>query len=386
MTATNAGMILGTAAYMSPEQAKGKTVDRRADIFAFGCVLYEMLTGRAAFDGEDIPEILSRILQREPDWALLPANVSPRIRELLRLCLQKDVKKRRSDAADVRIDIEQALAEPATTMPAVTPTRSTSLAWVVAAAALLVVILAVAGAVVSAVFLSPPPRNETPLWFSVIPPEGNFSSVPAGAISPDGGSIAFNAVNASGANTLWVRSFDSSDSRELPGTTGGLGTPPFWAPDGRSIGFFADGKLQRVSIDGGTPQVLALAPNPRGASWGLDGTIIFAPAVGGGLFKISALGGTATPLKVPDPAKQESYFEYPYFLPDGKHFLYWSVNRDPRHEGTLCRFARFSGHKTDCGYLFKSGIRGRLSAIRQGRGSFCAAFRLKRPGSDRAGE
>src|SRR5437870_4220574 len=110
MAATNAGLILGTAAYMSPEQAKGRRVDRRTDIFAFGCVLYEMLTGRAAFDGEDVTDILSRILQREPDWTLLPAGVPARIRELLELCLQKDVRKRRSDAADVRIDIEQALA------------------------------------------------------------------------------------------------------------------------------------------------------------------------------------------------------------------------------------------------------------------------------------
>src|SRR5262245_27829940 len=106
MAATNAGLILGTAAYMSPEQARGKAVDKRTDIFAFGCVLYEMLTGRSAFDGEDVADILSRVLQRDPDWTLLPANVPPRIRELLRLSLQKDIKKRRSDAADVRIDIE----------------------------------------------------------------------------------------------------------------------------------------------------------------------------------------------------------------------------------------------------------------------------------------
>src|SRR5438094_907820 len=129
MAATSAGVILGTAAYMSPEQAKGRTVEKRTDIFAFGCVLYEMLTGRPAFEGEDIPEILSRVLQREPDWALLPANVPPRIRELLKLCLQKDIRKRRSDAADVRIDIEQALAEPAAATPAIPPARGGRRAW-----------------------------------------------------------------------------------------------------------------------------------------------------------------------------------------------------------------------------------------------------------------
>src|SRR5262249_31887093 len=130
MAATQQGVILGTASYMSPEQARGKRVDKRSDVWAFGCVLYEMLTGRAAFAGEDIPEILSRVLQREPEWALLPANVPPRIRELLRLCLQKDIRKRRSDVADVRIDIEQALAEPAAATSATPTARGSRLVWI----------------------------------------------------------------------------------------------------------------------------------------------------------------------------------------------------------------------------------------------------------------
>ena len=137
MAATNAGVILGTAAYMSPEQAKGRTVDKRTDIFAFGCVLYEMLTGRAAFEGEDVQDILGAVLKSEPDWTRLPAEMPPAIRKLLRLCLEKNAKNRRSDAADVRIDIEQALAEPVAAMPATPPTRSARLAWIVSAAAVL---------------------------------------------------------------------------------------------------------------------------------------------------------------------------------------------------------------------------------------------------------
>src|SRR5205809_1140017 len=146
---TLAGMILGTAAYMSPEQAKGQPVDRRTDIFAFGCVLYEMLAGRAAFDGEDMPDILSRVLQREPDWTLMPANVAPRIRELLRLCLEKNRKNRRSDAADVRIDIEQALKQPEDGgVPVPAPARSARLAWIVAGILLLAAAASVPFAIV----------------------------------------------------------------------------------------------------------------------------------------------------------------------------------------------------------------------------------------------
>src|SRR5437879_6172345 len=157
IAATNAGMILGTAAYMSPEQARGRQVDRRTDIFAFGALLYEMLTARRAFDGEDIADTLSRVLQREPDWTLLPTNLPPRIRDLLRLCLQKDRRKRRSDAADVRIDIEQALAEPAATQASL-PARGARRAWIASIVVAAVLFVALGIPAVRHLRESPPPE------------------------------------------------------------------------------------------------------------------------------------------------------------------------------------------------------------------------------------
>jgi eukaryotic-like serine/threonine-protein kinase len=189
------GVIMGTAAYMSPEQAKGRQVDRRTDIFAFGCVLYEMLTGRRAFDGEDIAEILSRVLQRDPDWTLLPSSVPPRIRELLRLCLQKELKKRRSDAADVRIDIEQALGQPSETAAAPAPSRMRErLGWIVPA----VFLMALAALAVPAVLHL---RETTPpeMRVEIVTP---ISSTPLEfALSPDGTRLAFIALD-NGAQRL----------------------------------------------------------------------------------------------------------------------------------------------------------------------------------------
>src|SRR6267143_4281264 len=215
--ATNAGLILGTAAYMSPEQAKGRTVDKRTDIFAFGCVLYEMLTGRPAFEGEGIPEILSRVLQREPDWTLLPANVPPRVRELLRLYLQKDIRKRRSDAADVRIDIEQALAEPAAAQ-ASPPERGARLAWIASFAVAAVLVVAMAVPTVRRL-------RETPLLS--LPEMRVEINTPATAdpisfaLSPDGRQIVFVA-SGDGASRLWLRSLASTTAQPLAGTEGGL--------------------------------------------------------------------------------------------------------------------------------------------------------------------
>ena len=213
MAATNAGLILGTAAYMSPEQAKGQPLGRRTDIFAFGCVLYEMLTGRKAFEGDDIAEILSRVLQREPDWALLPKNVPPRIREVLKLCLQKDVRKRRSDAADVRIDIEQALSGPPemAALPQASRARE-RLAWIVAVAFL----IGIAALAVPAVRY----------FREVAPPEMRVeittpaSNVPLGfALSPDGTHVALVA-NDNGAQRLWTRPLNAVAAQPLPGTDG----------------------------------------------------------------------------------------------------------------------------------------------------------------------
>jgi len=267
--ATMQGAILGTAAYMSPEQAKGRKVDRRADIFAFGCVLYEMLTGRPAFEGEDIPEILSRVLQREPDWTLLPANVQPRIRELLRLCLQKDVRKRRDDAADVRIDLEQALTEPAA-VQAGSLVRQARHAWIVSLAVAVVLIVALGipafrhlserlvaldwsrdGRLL--LYQQADPKTGWDLW--ALPMRGDpkpiaIANTPfeerSGQFSPDGQWVAYQS-NINGLFDIYVQPFPGPGGKWKVSTAGG--TDPRWRADGQELFFIApDAKLMAVSV------------------------------------------------------------------------------------------------------------------------------------------
>ena len=314
MAATLQGVILGTAAYMSPEQAKGRTVDKRTDIFALGCVVFEMLTGRAVFEGEDVQDILGAVLKSEPDWSRIPSEAPPAIVKLLRLCLQKDVKKRRSDAADVRIDIEQALAEPVSVTPAAPPARGGRLAWIVAAAAVLVAL----------VFTVPAVRQlrETP---PLAPPEARVDIVtPATAdpisfaLSPDGRQMVFVA-SGDGASRLWLRSLASTTAQPLAGTEGAA--YPFWSPDSRSAGFFADAKLKRIDISGGAPQTLATAGAGRGGTWNADGIILFAPNGGSPLFRVAASGGQTVAVTKLD---RQGSQRFPVFLPDGRQFLFFA--------------------------------------------------------------
>jgi serine/threonine protein kinase len=282
--ATQKGVILGTAAYMSPEQAKGREADRRADIFAFGAVLYEMLTGRGAFNGEDVQDILSRVLQREPDWTLLPPDVPPSIHKLLRLCLQKDRKKRRQTATDVRLDLEEALAEPVVaTMPVAAPARQgTRLAWIVAAALAVVAVVLAIPAVLHLRKTPPPSPPELRLQINT---PGTFLPLHF-ALSPDGRNIAFVARGDGGPERLWLRPLDKADAQPMPGTEGAQF--PFWSP---SIGFFASAKVYRIDIAGGPPQVLANASSGRGGSWNRAGVIVFAPTNSSALMRIAASGG-----------------------------------------------------------------------------------------------
>ena len=313
MAATNAGVILGTAAYMSPEQAKGRPVDRRTDIFAFGCVFYEMLTGRAVFEGEDIPEILSRVLQRDPDWNLLPTDAPQAIKRLLRLCLEKDVKKRRRDAGDVNADLEEALAEPITVIPATTVVRGGRLSLILSAAA---VLLAAGLAIPTVRHLrevrsSPPemrldintPVSSRPLMF---------------AISPNGTHLVFVA-NDNGTQRLWVRPLNGVAALPLPGTDGA--SYPFWSPDSRSIGFFAGGKLRRIEIDGGPPTILADGPGAFGGTWNDHDVILFNPNLNAPLSRVSATGGT--PQVATHLGQGHAYHRLPQFLPDGDHFIFY---------------------------------------------------------------
>ncbi|HYN05409.1 MAG TPA: protein kinase [Vicinamibacteria bacterium] len=324
-TGTAAGLILGTAAYMSPEQARGKAVDKRADIWAFGVVLFEMLTGRRLFEGETLSDLLAAVLKTAPDFTALPAGVPPRVRRLLGRCLRKDPKERLHDIADARIELaDEEEATPAGSSVA-PPQRARALVpWVVAA---LAVAAAAAWALVGG---HPGPARELALKVAVLPPSGTTSSGPID-ISPDGRQIAFTAAGDDGQARLYVRTLDNLEPKPLPGTEGA--EAPFFSPDGKSVGFFAGGKLKRVDQAGGPTRELADAPDHRGGSWGSQNLIVFAPEGGGPIFRVPASGGPVTPVTTLDPAAQETSHRWPRFLQDGKRFLFMS--RKPKPPGRL---------------------------------------------------
>jgi Tol biopolymer transport system component len=313
---TQVGMVLGTAAYMAPEQAKGQDVDRRADIFAFGCVLYEMLVGRPAFDGESITDIVSRILQRDPDWTRLPAGLPPSVHRLLRLCLAKDPKMRRQSAGDVRVDLEQAIAEPVSiNSPAQLTQRAPRLARIglLAIAAALIAALAIP----AAVHLGESPPRE--MRVELVTPPTHFPL--DFALSPDGTQIAFTADGPRGAEVLYVRVLSGTEAQPLAGTEGAR--HPFWSPDGRSIGFFAAGMLARIDIAGGPAQNLYPAQIGQGGSWNSDGTILFTQNTVSPVYRIPASGGEAVAITRLD-AERHTGHRFPSFLPDGRHFLFYA--------------------------------------------------------------
>jgi eukaryotic-like serine/threonine-protein kinase len=315
---TQIGTILGTAAYMSPEQARGKTVDKRGDIWAFGCVLFEMLSGRSAFTGESTTDILAAVIHTEPDFGTLPAATPARVRALLERCLQKDLHERQRDIGDVRLELQQALktgssAALAHDRRATWPAPGRSRTWFVLGMSL----AAVALAIIVGYRLRPEP-TPGPFRFSILPPEGtsflNVSQGGAPALSPDGRLVAFVASGANG-QMLWVRSLDAFDARPLPGTEGARS--PFWSPDGRSLGFFAQGKLTRVDLAGGQPQSLAVGTALAG-TWNPDGKILFST---GAISVVPASGGTPTPVTEMNASLQDENHFLPVFLPDSRHYL-----------------------------------------------------------------
>jgi eukaryotic-like serine/threonine-protein kinase len=328
--ATRAGVLLGTAAYMSPEQARGKRVDRRADIWAFGCVLYEMLTGREAFGGETTSDILACVIRAEPDWTGLPPSVPARIRELLRRCLQKDAERRLRDIGEARIAIEEVLfSEPQEmwTLPAGairSPLWRRAAPW---AAGILL------GTMVGLVVweLRPRPDAAQIVHFSFGPPEGDslvfrFGSTPL-AISRDGTKVVFLARHG-GTPQLYVRRMDRLESEPLAGTDNA--DNPFFSPDGKWVGFFADGKLKKVSVVGGTPVTLCDAPAGASGAWAPDDSIIFALNTWSGLMRVPAAGGTPQPFTRLDTSKGEKTHNGPEILPGGKAVVYGSGSPDGR--------------------------------------------------------
>jgi Tol biopolymer transport system component len=323
--ATRMGVLLGTAAYMSPEQARGKRVDRRADIWAFGCVLYEMLTGREAFAGDTTSDILASVIRAEPDWTRLPASVQPRVRELLRRCLQKDPKQRLRDIGDARITIEEALSgtpQEAEVLQAGTVHLSVWRRLLPWAAGIVLAALASAGVWE----LRPRGPVGQIVHFSFAPPAGDSLVFPpfgytSLAISPDGTNVAF-VVNHGGTSQLYLRRMDQSEATLLKGTE--HVDAPFFSPDGKWVGFFLDDKLKKISLLGGTPVTLCDAPNGRGGTWTPDDTIIFAPSTVSGLMQVSATGGTPQPFTRLDSSKGEITHRFPHVLPGGKAVVYAS--------------------------------------------------------------
>jgi eukaryotic-like serine/threonine-protein kinase len=312
MAATMQGTILGTAAYMSPEQAKGKAVTKATDIWAFGCVLYELLSGHKAFEGDDTTEILAAVVRAEPDWTRLPNGTPQSIRLLLRRCLWKDRRQRFQDATDVRIEIEDALSGASASQPTApeTPQRQLPLVWIAFSGALLLALAAV----------SFTHFRETPLQpriarFQIPLPEktnGAFFQ-----LSPDGRVLAFTASDA-GHRHLWVRPIDSLTAQIVPGTEDA--TYLFWSPDSANIAFFVPGKLKKVALAGGPSQTICDATDGRGGTWNSDGVIVYSPGPGRALERVSAAGGVSTTLtKVAIPNEGH---RFPKFLPDNKHFLY----------------------------------------------------------------
>jgi serine/threonine protein kinase len=324
---TGVGVILGTAAYMSPEQAKGRPTDKRSDVWAFGCVLYEMITGMRAFGGEDISDTLATILKGAPDWTALPANTPATISKLLRRCLAKDAGERIHDIADARLDVRDALAGLGDEdVVAAIPGRSREpIAWVLFSAALAAAI----GLATVASFQRSP--LDTLTYRASLPLPSNVtlagSSANRFSLSPDGRRLAFVAAGQGARPMLWVRSLDGLIAQPLSGTEDA--DAPFWSPDSRFIGFFAAGKIKKIDAAGGPSLTVCEYPARSaavGATWSRDDVILFSSGGGqAGVQRVAASGGTPVQATTPDQQAGELGHVRPSFLPDGRHFLYMAL-------------------------------------------------------------
>jgi serine/threonine protein kinase len=316
---TKAGTVVGTPTYMSPEQARGEMVDARADIWAFGCVLFQMLTGDAPFRGATMADTFGLIVTADPDWSLLPPSTPSGVRALLRQCLQKDRKRRLTQIADAGVWIDDVLANPTPAGGLGPEALAPDQRWWWAGWALAAI---VAAALAVVTFRYSTQSDTTELRVQVnTPPSSDATSL---AISPDGRRLVF-PVSHEGRTQLWLRPLDSLTETPLPGTDGA--TFPFWSPNSASVGFFADGQLKRVDAVGGVPVVLVRAPLGRGGAWNSNGIIVYAPSGTGPLYKVPATGGE--PVAVSQVESGHMSHRFPQFLPDGEHFVFFAAGTSP---------------------------------------------------------
>ena len=331
---TEPGRVLGTVGYMSPEQVRGQIVDARSDMFSFGAVLYEMLTGQRAFSGDSTVETLNAILKEEPqEFSATNRNLAPALERVVWHCIEKRPELRFQSASDVAFALEHlsGVSSLGSTATGVIAARLTSknrerLVWIG-----VVALLSLAALSLALLYLRGSSSELRVHRLSILPPEKTFLMAgQAPLISPDGKVLAFVAMDASGKSLLYVRPLDSLVPQPLTGTDGAI--LPFWSPDSRSLGFFAGGKLKKIEISGGQPTTLANAPNARGGAWNREGVIIFCPTPPAPLFRIPASGGEATPINTVDMTQGFGPRWLPNFLPDGRHYLYIASIRNVQRE------------------------------------------------------
>jgi Tol biopolymer transport system component len=332
---TDPGTVMGTVGYMSPEQVRGQVVDHRSDIFSFGSILYEMLSGQRAFRRETMAETMTAILKEEPpELTTLNSRVSAQLERVVSHCLEKRPEERFQSARDLGFALGAASPSGSRSTEVAGMTEKLGaprllsrerLPWVIGG--VLLVVLLASLPFTLAYFRQGPPADARVMKLSLLPPEN--TSIDQIAVSPDGRWLAFTAATG-GKVQLWIRALDSTEARAFPGTEGA--TYPFWSPDNRFIGFFAGGKLKKIEASGGIPATLCDARVSTGASWSRDGVILFSFLGGVGLLRVSAAGGEATVVLKPDVTRQETDFTDPSFLPDGQHFLYskFSPQKDTR--------------------------------------------------------
>jgi eukaryotic-like serine/threonine-protein kinase len=337
---TAEGTLLGTCQYMAPEQLEGRPVDARTDVFALGCVIYEMLTGTRSFDGQSPASIIAAILAREPvPMATLRPDVPPLVAGIANRCLAKNPDERWQNGADLATALRLAAEFPAPASAGAATSGRWTRVRIAAAATLAGVVALAVGAAGSRMLFGPSRESAPEMRFEVMPPPGtNWSPSPVAstvqlALSPDGRRIGFVAAPRRGVPRLWIRSLDTMQAQPLTGTD--EAAFPFWSADGGSIGFFASGKLKTIDTTGGAPQVLAEAPLGRGGSWNRDGVILFTPAPNRGIWRVPAAGGAPSVVIERSTGEVTTNHVWPQFLSDGHRFIFYQRSDDAAEQGVF---------------------------------------------------